>query len=1108
MTFNRTHCRRCSRPNIGQSSCTTPNRKVLSFESLEPRTLLATISVSTTSTFGTFDVEIDNRAHWTFPQPTATASLENVPALQGASGQVTFEVNGVTGARHWLDVWVFHLPDVTYTINGIEPTVVSCPNGTPIVFCRLFKTMRVDIQSGQSVIVAFEAHSNEEFYPDIFIETLLFPAEIRVYYFDYDNGITPADDFLSFGVDFQGPFRPYDFRLWWSETEELDVTRRWAASSSVHVTDYEEVIFPLDQLYASPETVRTPYLILEANWDNAVPVEHALLTTDYLKIEPDVIIDPTTNWNTVDGGITIEYEFRYRYFLPESHAMSQDERLPVRLEWAETGQAAINEDIRLDFLATSMHVSPNLFRTPSADEGTLSVTLGPSSAEDDINNNQTEFSLINTIPDVIRVTLPVTERKEPYDVSYYIKNQAPIPIEYRHTWFEQVPTIPVVIDTETGLPADRQANREIIRVLEFGHDPIGDGSDGSSYVLTLNDTDGKGQFNRTWDWIPPLEPPNVAKLLQGTVNGLVGMKNKQIAQPLPQADARELGRTAEELRSASPAQQLQIVNKFLGQLTQFLKLADAFENPSPMIPEVDINYSLRAAALTSVSGVGSIDESVKLVVPGGRRDDLRNSQNHAGKATFALSTSKALIATALASGGVAGAVFAPVLGANMIAAHFELEKSKTFYKQALDPPDPNFRELPVPREPDFEIPEGVPAVLGELLKLSARISALNGAMATARDRALGAIQAGDEIWEARQLESISEFAHQASILQGRALVGHSFYARWLSSLTGDPIPPEVFAEQAAEIAQTNGVSIEGFQEILRALTDAGDDFDALPRDAATSRGMISIDTAMLSAYAVNDLISAARIRTADLGEEITQIDDGVRQELVDRQAQILTGLAGGVVNTGLYNMISEYLQSVRQLVGDTNNVSELQPFLEFGYSSLVTFSRLAVSPSDVAGVIGWFVEEGKLSATTAEELWMTLDTAEALNSDGLLDEAIELLGSFQVSNSADQEVVELIQSYQEFVRDSGRVALAADIDGDGMVGLSDFNIIKVHFGIANALREQGDINGDGLVDLRDFGILKDAFGASASSYRTAGLGVSDRSALASVAAVDVVMAEM
>lgn len=63
---------------------------------------------------------------------------------------------------------------------------------------------------------------------------------------------------------------------------------------------------------------------------------------------------------------------------------------------------------------------------------------------------------------------------------------------------------------------------------------------------------------------------------------------------------------------------------------------------------------------------------------------------------------------------------------------------------------------------------------------------------------------------------------------------------------------------------------------------------------------------------------------------------------------------------------------------------------------------------------------------------------------------------------------------------SVRGVVAGDVDGDGVVSLTDFNMLKTGFGNLAAC-PSCDLNGDSLVDLRDFSILKNNFGPSSQS---------------------------
>jgi hypothetical protein len=56
--------------------------------------------------------------------------------------------------------------------------------------------------------------------------------------------------------------------------------------------------------------------------------------------------------------------------------------------------------------------------------------------------------------------------------------------------------------------------------------------------------------------------------------------------------------------------------------------------------------------------------------------------------------------------------------------------------------------------------------------------------------------------------------------------------------------------------------------------------------------------------------------------------------------------------------------------------------------------------------------------------------------------------------------------------------LSGDVDGDGVVGPGDFNILATHFGQTGRTSADGDFDGDGIVGPGDFNLLATAFGMS------------------------------
>ncbi len=79
---------------------------------------------------------------------------------------------------------------------------------------------------------------------------------------------------------------------------------------------------------------------------------------------------------------------------------------------------------------------------------------------------------------------------------------------------------------------------------------------------------------------------------------------------------------------------------------------------------------------------------------------------------------------------------------------------------------------------------------------------------------------------------------------------------------------------------------------------------------------------------------------------------------------------------------------------------------------------------------------------------------------------------FEVGNSNDV----LLKNAIDYVVSP---PLAGDANGDGIVNLADFGILRANFGTNEATFATGDFTADGLVDLADFGILRANFGSTA-----------------------------
>src|SRR5262249_16559399 len=92
--------------------------------------------------------------------------------------------------------------------------------------------------------------------------------------------------------------------------------------------------------------------------------------------------------------------------------------------------------------------------------------------------------------------------------------------------------------------------------------------------------------------------------------------------------------------------------------------------------------------------------------------------------------------------------------------------SNSAYRQAIDPPDPDYKRLATLGLLTMPELDALPSSLFKDYALAMqRLDSVEVAEATSRDRALGAEAAGDEAWQATQLAAASGFASDAAAIQ-------------------------------------------------------------------------------------------------------------------------------------------------------------------------------------------------------------------------------------------------------------------------------------------------------------------------------------------------------
>lgn len=211
-------------------------------------------------------------------------------------------------------------------------------------------------------------------------------------------------------------------------------------------------------------------------------------------------------------------------------------------------------------------------------------------------------------------------------------------------------------------------------------------------------------------------------------------------------------------------------------------------------------------------------------------------------------------------------------------------------------------------------------------------------------------------------------------------------------------------------------------------------------------------------------------------------DEDVRFEFLTLDGNILDGVVQ-------YNgPVSDLVLTVDPVTGNAS-ISNLSPLItppdvtsytvtsEAG-SLNPAFASFADNPAQAGA--GW--RSVNPSAEHVGELNLESSKAFANGTVALLNDLFNVGGAqdllFQYSTVAGDV---LVGSVVYGAIPDAPMGLPADFNGDGMVDLSDFNILKGNFGTMGATMDQGDANLDGNVDLSDFNILKASFGQSGAA---------------------------
>ena len=275
--------------------------------------------------------------------------------------------------------------------------------------------------------------------------------------------------------------------------------------------------------------------------------------------------------------------------------------------------------------------------------------------------------------------------------------------------------------------------------------------------------------------------------------------------------------------------------------------------------------------------------------------------------------------------------------ASMQEAVVLMMTAETFYGQALDPPDADYKNLPTATFADGSAPNTNPSTAGapELARLLMTAALEQGAAAIAINRSQGAAAAGDAVWQAKQLAAAAEFDAKAA----------ATFARLVSLAPAASPARTTLPDTSTGPLADSGTTPEQIDDLRRALLAAG---------SPTTDGRNPLSAAFQSLVAAdidlsNDsLAQSVVVRLGPTGSP-TPLSEADRAFLDGERTSIGAALEAGDPQGALLPRVVDFEARVRSLVLTTNNLAALQGDLDAASSFLAADVALVVAaqPSTV-----------------------------------------------------------------------------------------------------------------------------------------------------------------
>jgi hypothetical protein len=484
----------------------------------------------------------------------------------------------------------------------------------------------------------------------------------------------------------------------------------------------------------------------------------------------------------------------------------------------------------------------------------------------------------------------------PYDVAARVTNVGPFPLQLTADWDETYLTTPPPVET-----ARQGRNVDLGRV-----DP------GQTVSRSLPEI---VPFQHLWDWIERKTPVTLTDALKDIDTAALEATGRRILDAL----VERLGSVLNVLRAKD--------------------IWDVIDKLATPVYSSDVDYFLTAA----YGGPGPRAQggvTVSVTVP-----ELKRGFYLACVGTSAL-------ASVLLGNVTEEGLFGNVLETRqaLAAGVLSLATAWLSYQAAMDPPDASFREIAGVQALSVPELEGTPAgVLKDFAQTMLQVEALKLAEVTSLNRARGAADAGDTLWQSRQLLAAADFAsRQAALLNGLLGQQMALEATLAAVPPFDPAAATRLREQglpplAVRLLEERGWAAEAVQHLAQNLADLD---PAVVNTPGLVSGTLRLQYLASAAAAFESLQQALDLRVHQLGQAIRDLTADERAALDSARAEITAQVAQSPTDVGVADKVAAFLAEVERLALATNNAEAVSGDLDFGYMTLARQQQaLAAEPN-------------------------------------------------------------------------------------------------------------------------------------------------------------------